>query len=229
MNLNEKALRPDTLKDLVYPVISIDEYTPKLDPSNIVVMFQVLDNYDAAYDLGSFIERSPENVLDTEAAETPNLDGRYPVYVEMERNGEFPGKLMRLLKDIANIAPQVKWKLQIYEVNDPVDVNPEAIEQSMHLNSSTEVLEFFDHSYSSVLRENNILEFTSCSNDKLYFSTKGIISEKQAHEVLNKHSIENDDTRLSSFLGESNYTVLKINESIYMVGRMDGKYLLLKK
>ncbi len=226
--LNEKALRPDTLRDLVHPIISLDEYTPKLDESNIVVMFQVLDNFDAAYDLSSFIERSPENVLDTEAVETPNLDGRYPVYVEMERNGEFPAKLMRLLKDIANIAPSVQWKLQIYEINDPVDVDPEAIQNSMHLPASTEVLEFFQHSYTSVLNEGDVIEFTSLGNDKLYFKNKGLISEQQVKEAL-QHGSAADDTNLEKFLGEENYTVLKIAESDYLVGRSDGKYVLLGK
>lgn len=228
MNLNEKALRPDTLKDLVHPIISVDEFQPKLDDNNIVIMFQVLDNYDAAYDLGSFIERSPENVLDTEAAETPNLDGRFQVFVEMERNAEFPVKLMRLLKDIANIAPDIKWKLQIYEVNDPVDVNPEAIQHSMHLDTSTEVLEFFQHSFMNIIQEGEVLKFTSLGNDNLYFTSKGLISEKQAQLAL-QHGSQNDDTNLGQFLGEENYTVLKLNESDYLIGRADGKYVLLGK
>ncbi len=91
--LNEQGLRPNILHDLVYPIISIDEYEPKINQDNIVVMFQVLNNYDAAYDLSSFIEKTSKNAIDTEAAETPNLDGRYTVFVEMPRNVEFPEAL----------------------------------------------------------------------------------------------------------------------------------------
>ena len=121
--LNEQGLRPQVLKDLIHPIISVDEYTPKIEDSNIVVMFQVLNNFDAAYDLSSFIEKSPIDAVDTEAAETPNLDGRYQVFVEMERDAEFPENLLRLIKTIENICPNPGWKIQLYGVNDPIDVD----------------------------------------------------------------------------------------------------------
>lgn len=225
--LLERALRPDVLRNLIHPIISVDEYTPKLSDDNIVIMFQVLDNYDAAYDLSAFIERSPENVLDTEATENPNADGRYNVFVEMERDGEFPFKIMRILKDIQNICPDPGWKLQIYGINDPVDVDSDTIANSMKLSPDTKVLEFFDSMYGSVLVEGVDLQFKSLSNSSLYFRSKGIIDNSTAVAML-KEGFVNDDTLLGTFLGEQDYSVLKCGEN-YLVTHSNGSHYLLSK
>lgn len=125
--LNEKALRPNVLKDLVLDIVSVDEFKPKLKDTNIVVQFQVKNNYDAAYDLSNFIEKSPTKPLDTEAVETPNRDSRYNVFVEFERNTEFLNKFLTLLKDIENLTGSMDWKMQIYQQNDLIDIDQEMI------------------------------------------------------------------------------------------------------
>jgi len=223
--LNEKSLKPEVLKDLIHPIISIDEYTPKINDSNIVVNFKVLDNFDAAYDLSSFIERSPEEVVDTEAVETPDVDGFYNVFVEMERNAEFPESLVRLIKDIENLSPNVQWKLQLYRVNDPVDLDVKKLSKNIKLNAEDELREFFD--YAAV--ELNVLEegfeLKSVYGSVLKYSNdSGFISEDTAKFKL-KQDTRLDETKLSSVLG-SEYDVLKSGSEL-IVGR-NGKYIILR-
>lgn len=221
----ERALRPLVLKDLIHPIISVDEYTPKIDESNIVVLFQVLDNFDAAYDLSSFIERSPVDVIDTEAAETPNVDGRYQVFVEFERNGEFPAKLIALMKSIENICPNPGWKLQMYGVNDPIDLDVDKITNDMELVNEEELKEFFDFAAVNVEIVNESIKIKSVYGTELHYSKgSGIVNESYVKGLLHDDT-SLDGTRLSAVLGE-NYDVLK-SGSEYIVG-INGKYIVLR-
>lgn len=221
----ERALRPLVLKDLIYPIISVDEYTPKIDESNIVVLFQVLDNFDAAYDLSSFIERSPVDVVDTEASETPNIDGRYHVFVEFERNGEFPYKLINLMKSIENICPNPDWKLQMYGVNDPIDLDIDQITNDIELVSEEELKEFFDFAAVNVEIINESIKIKSVYGTELHYSKgSGIVNETYVKELLSD-DMTLDGTRLSAVLGE-NYDVLRSGNE-YIVG-INGKYVVLR-
>lgn len=221
----ERALRPLVLKDLIHPIISVDEYTPKIDESNIVVLFQVLDNFDAAYDLSSFVERSPVDVIDTEAAETPNVDGRYQVFVEFERNGEFPAKLVALMKSIENICPDPGWKLQMYGVNDPIDMDIDQITNDMELVNEEELKEFFDFAAVNVEIVNESIKIKSVYGTELHYSKgSGIVNESYVKGLLHDDT-SLDGTRLSAVLGE-NYDVLK-SGSEYIVG-INGKYIVLR-
>ncbi|SOK58608.1 hypothetical protein [Yersinia phage fHe-Yen9-04] len=221
----ERALRPLVLKDLIHPIISIDEYTPKIDETNIVVLFQVLDNFDAAYDLSSFIERSPVEVVDTEAAETPNVDGRYMVFAEFERNGEFPNKLMSLIKSIENICPDPGWKLQVYGINDPIDLDIDSITDGMELISEEELKEFFDFAPINVEFLKESIKLKSIYGSELHYSLgSGIVDEDYIKGLL-KEEMTLDGTRLSAVLGE-HYDVLRSGKN-YIVG-INGRYIVLR-
>lgn len=223
--LNEKSLKPEVLKDLIHPIISIDEYTPKINDSNIVINFKVLDNFDAAYDLSSFIERSPEEVVDTEAVETPDVDGFYNVFVEMERTAEFPESFVRLVKDLDNLDPNVQWKLQLYKVNDPIDLDVKQLSKNMQLNVENELREFFDYAPVEVTVLEEGFELKSVYGSVLQYSKEsGFISEETAKFKL-MQEMRLDETRLSSVLG-SEYDVLKSGSEL-IVGK-DGKYIVLR-
>lgn len=221
----ERALRPLVLKDLIHPIISVDEYTPKIDDKHIVVLFQVLDNFDAAYDLSSFIERSPVGVIDTEAAETPNVDGRYQVFVEFERNGEFPQKMIDLIKSIENICPNLDWKLQMYGINDPIDLDIDEISNGMELVNEEDLKEFFNFAPVNVEVLKESIKIKSVYGTELHYSLgSGIVNESYVSNLL-KEEMTLDGTRLSAVLGE-NYDVLK-SAGNYIVG-IDGHYIVLR-
>ena len=223
-SLVERALRPDVLKDLVYEIISIDEYTSKIGDNNIVVAFQVMDNFDAAYDLSSFIEKSPVGALDTEAADTPNVDGRYLVFAEFERTAEFPQKMFTLLKTIENLCPNPGWKLQLYGVNDPIDVDFDVVSTRVDLTQPEELSEFFNNACVSteILQETILLK--TAYGELHYNRGSGTVSEQFVKDAINE-GVELDDTRLSSILGEG-YDVMKSGTS-YIIGNK-GKYFVLK-
>lgn len=221
--LNEQGLRPNILHDLIHPIISIDEYEPKINPSNIVVMFQVLNNYDAAYDLSSFIEKTNTNAIDTEAAETPNVDGRYTVFVEMPRNAEFPESFYNMIINIQNLCPDPGWKLQLYGINDPIDLDVKEIEKLIDLSSPENIKEFLEADDVKKLEE-GVLQI-SLYNKDLYYSTASSFGTEEYVEKLLKENTDIDNTVLSNYLS-TEFTVVRSNDK-YIVGK-DGKYLILR-
>ncbi|BEH88101.1 hypothetical protein [Klebsiella phage phiKp_21] len=221
--LNEQGLRPNILHDLVYPIISIDEYEPKINQDNIVVMFQVLNNYDAAYDLSSFIEKTSKNAIDTEAAETPNLDGRYTVFVEMPRNVEFPEALYDMIVNIQNLCPDPSWKLQLYGVNDPIDLDVKEITKLINLSSPESIKEFLDVEDVKILNE-GVLQI-SVHNKDLYYSTASAFGSEDYVKKLLSENFDIDNTPLSNYLS-TDFTVVRSNDK-YIVEK-NGKYLILK-
>lgn len=222
MKLNEAGLRPNVLKDLIYDMVSVDEFTPKIDDDNIVVQFQVMDNYDAAYDLSSFLERAPIKALDTEAAEIPNIDGRYEVFVEFERDAEFPVKFLKMLTLIENLSSGVQWKLQIYEVNDPIGYDEVNLEEVIRLTSDAEVEEFFNESFSKVSLLSENIKVEAVGRDMFYSKASGKVSEEYVKSLL--ESVRCDESGLSSVLGDK-YTVVESN-GLYICGNGKDYFIL---
>ena len=113
------SLKNEDLHGTILPTVSIDEFEPKAgeDTEVIVVAFYLLDQ-DPADDLNTFIQRG---VIDSLAVEvSPNTDdeGRYLVFVEMERDDTFPNKFQALLKDIENVSGKMDWKVKTYLSDD---------------------------------------------------------------------------------------------------------------
>jgi hypothetical protein len=132
------SLKYEDLHGTILPTVSLDEFEPKAGDVNevIVVAFYLLDQ-DPAEDLNTFIQRGVIDSLAVEVSPNTDEDGRYLVFVEMERDDTFPNKFQALLKDVENVAGKMDWKVKTYlsderefAFNDPelynfVIVNPE--------------------------------------------------------------------------------------------------------
>ncbi|MHA1289396.1 MAG: hypothetical protein ACTSPB_18565, partial [Candidatus Thorarchaeota archaeon] len=112
------GLRHLELKDMVLPLISIDEFEPKSGTNEevIVVTFFCKDELPAI-DLDEFIDKSVIEFLDSEVSPNPNEDSYYLVFVEFKRQPNFWIKLYDLVKDIENVAGKAKWRVQPYLVD----------------------------------------------------------------------------------------------------------------
>lgn len=113
-----EGLEPNDLRGLVYDVISIDQYTPKIgtDAETVVIAFTV--KYEQpAQDLSSFIQSSYVDILDVEASTVPNEEGRYKVFVELERTPNLFKNISDLIGDINHITSTTgaEWKYEAYK------------------------------------------------------------------------------------------------------------------
>lgn len=124
--LNE-GLSRNALKDLVLPMISIDEYESKVSDKHAVVVAFFVGDEDPANDLSGFIDRSGHAVLDTEISPAPTIDGQYVVFVEIQRNGDFPEVLIEIMEDVENLCGIGEWTFQCPGRHDPIDLSEENI------------------------------------------------------------------------------------------------------
>ena len=155
--LNEKNLRQGTLKYLVDPIVEIDMYSPKIQQDSIVVVMRVEGSYDAGYDMSSFIEKLPFGVLDTEVQEIPNTEGFYEIFIEMERDEEFPANLMRILQDAGSLCAEENseyvWQGILYaqDNEEPMDIDEKILRSHVRLHpEEQDIREFFEYSLDTV-------------------------------------------------------------------------------
>lgn len=109
------SLTNGDLSGTILPIISIDEFEPKAgkDLDVIVLAFYITD-LDPAEDLNTFIQRGFIDTLDVEVSPNTDEEGRYLVFVEMERNDTFFNKFRALVKDIENVSGKMDWKVSTY-------------------------------------------------------------------------------------------------------------------
>jgi len=121
------SLKNGDLTNTILPKVSIDEFEPKAcDDLEVIVVAFYLNDEPPAQDLNTFIQRGFIDTMDVEVSPNTDEEGRYLVFVEMERNSTFPEKFNALLKDIGNLAGKIDWKIKTYfsdnrtfSLNDP--------------------------------------------------------------------------------------------------------------
>jgi hypothetical protein len=104
------------LADMIRPVISIDDFESKIDDEVIVIAFYA-KNDESAEDLSVFLERSKlDQILDTEVSSTPNKDGDYLIFVELDVKTSTISEVADLIIEISKIAAlltdEQDWKIK---------------------------------------------------------------------------------------------------------------------
>lgn len=106
------------LKRLIHPELHIDEYKSKMgsDEDIGVISFKVRGKEPAA-DLVNFVEKGYDWVLDADVSAGEKSDGDYLVFVEADRNGQLPQRILRLMEDIMNLTEQKlsEWRVRYYK------------------------------------------------------------------------------------------------------------------
>lgn len=132
MKINE-GLENEELRGLVYDIISIDQYKPKIgtDAETVVIAFTV--KYEnPAQDLNNFIQSSYIEILDVEASSIPNEEGEYKVFVEIERTPNLYKKISDLLNEVNKITSAGGgWKYKAYKMSSPKEFTKENIEKDV--------------------------------------------------------------------------------------------------
>ena len=103
------SLEPKDLTERIKDTIHFDEYVPKMgrEEDVIVSSFKVFGK-EPARDLEHFIERGYDWVLDAESTPGEMEDGDYLVFVESERDMNFPKNFMQMMNDISNLVEDGK-------------------------------------------------------------------------------------------------------------------------
>ena len=158
MNLNED-LRPSDLRYLVDNVFEVDSYSSKMgnDQDISVISFNVKSK-DAAEDLESFIEKGYKFVLDADVSPGEVKEGKYKVFVEMERNKDLSSHIVEILDGVKKLVDNEDFRFRYYRsfrsnpadleaLIDAVPTTPDQYENKINEVQMENVDNFFNKSY----------------------------------------------------------------------------------
>jgi hypothetical protein len=138
-----ESLRQNDLEYLISPYVSVDQYTSKLSEDNITIAF-FCNERDVASDLLDFLEKMYfVEIRDIEISDSLTEDNKYILYVEFDRNQQFPKILVDVIDSINFlINKDIKdWKFVSFNMAKKLPVSVEAITRYVRLTplSHTEV------------------------------------------------------------------------------------------
>ena len=172
--LNEGLLAGD-LKMLVNNIFEVDSYASKMgDDQDIVVLSFTVEDQGPAQDLVTFMENGYDFVLDADHSPGELSDGKYKVFVEIERNRRIHEQILELLNGLRNLCEIDNFKFRYHKSFNSVDANADNLNETIpktkedydvtiqenHMNNFGN---FFGRSY---------LESLSVDNDDLVFQKK---------------------------------------------------------
>ena len=243
-NLTEGLRRAD-LKDQVEDLFTIDQYQSKMgrDEDVLVLRFRTADK-EPGIDLMEFIEKGYPFVLDADISSGEERDGKYSVFVEIERTDRAPGQIKDLLNGMGQLCDCTNWRFRFYKdiksydfsedaIRECVPLDPESYATAQETQQTTEVGEFFDQgSIESIdVDENRNITFTKPYSGNLTAKLIAIGEYDTLKEAL-QGAIQLDESSrsqvvyLNKYLG--NYDINKI-EGHFLIRNGDRAVILSKE
>lgn len=148
--------RAGDLKDLIDPIFEVDSFQSKMgEDQDIVVVSFTVNETNAATDLVDFIEKGYEFVLDADSTPGEIDNGKYKVFVEMERNRNVSRNILELLDGVGKIGQMEGFKFRYYKSFQSKDANE---------NNLSEMIPFDTGSYYEAISESKINSYKDFFN-----------------------------------------------------------------
>jgi hypothetical protein len=157
-----EGLQAKDLRGLVDNVFTIDQFKSKMgeDKDIVVLGFRVNDKYPAT-DLMEFIEKGYGFILDADMSTGEEYDGRYQVFVELERTKNLPGQIRDLLEGMSQLCDCWEWNFKYFKeggslpvtdqtLTEHIPMTPDEYESKMLEFKGAEVSEFFNQGAADV-------------------------------------------------------------------------------
>lgn len=131
-----EGLRAGDLDKMISHRFTIDQFRSKLgeDEDVLVLAFRVDEKF-AAIDAMEFMEKSYPFILDADISSGEEKDGKYSLFIELERRPSVIKEIEEVLKGIERLAPTEKWRFKYYDDVTSHDYSPEAIQENVPLTS----------------------------------------------------------------------------------------------
>lgn len=172
MQLNEDSLKAGDLKFLVDDVFEVDNYKSKMgEDKDVVVLAFTVEDRGPAEDMVNFIERGYQFVLDADMTPGELSDGKYRVFVEIERNSQIAENINDMLYGLKKLTSINEFKFRYHKSFDTRDASTAQLAEAIPndpLTYDTQLAEYrmesYDHFFAKTMVEsvsytNNILEF----------------------------------------------------------------------
>jgi hypothetical protein len=238
--LNE-GLNANDLKHFVNDTFLVDTYKSKMgdDKDVAVISFRVKDRLPAL-DLMEFIERGYGFVLDADISSGEESDGKYSVFVEIERNSRLAENIEEIITGVSKLTGIDDWRYRYHKdwkgteyslesISKRVPSSPELYEQFLQEDKATVVKEFLsDVMYDSIVFEGDTMTLHRPFVSGLKFELRDVGNYKDVmKESYSDAKMNEQNTAQTVFLSKifKNYEVVRIGES-FMIRRDDQSILI---
>lgn len=212
---------------LVDNIFEIDSYASKMgSDQDIVVLSFTVESQKPAEDLVNFCERGYEFVLDADSTPGELNDGKYKVFVELERNRHVPEQIMELLDGVGKLTEIDNFKFRYYKSFQSVPVSATALSEtipknkddyqiSIQENKLNNFSNFFGRSYlENISVQDDDITFQRMYAEPLRMRIKDAgLREHVYNNLPGKLMIESKDMAeilyLTKYIG--NYNITKVN------------------
>jgi len=120
------ALRENDLVNTMFKEVSIDEFEPKTgDAKDVLVLGFYLNESSSGKDLYHFLNNSVQKIRDVEVSPNPNPDGKFMVFVELDRSPDVFENVNSIIKEVERLSGKLGWKLSTLLSEEDLDFNQE--------------------------------------------------------------------------------------------------------
>lgn len=225
--LNE-GLQAGDLRMLVNDIFEIDSYASKMgEDKDIVVLAFTVKSQEPADDFVNFVENGYDFVLDADASPGELSDGKYKVFIEIERNRRIAQQITELLNGVGLLADIDNFKFRYYKSFHSVDADEsnldemipktkEDYETSIQENVMNNFSNFFGRSYLeqvSVDHEDIIFQkkFSSPLRMRIAdFGTKADVYDNIVGPIMLEGSSMSEIMYFTKYVG--NYNITKVGD-----------------
>lgn len=194
------GLHKNDLRNLVSHVFEVDSFKSKMgEDSEIVVLSFAVEGKEPANDLMNFIEKGYGFVLDADVTPGEQADGKYKVFVELERRERVPEQILEIVDGVGKLTGHNKMEYRYYKSFRSNDVTLENLQGSVPTDKQ---------GYEAVVNENNINNFKNFFNKSYLdeielFENTLIISKMYADRLVFEYIDFVDKSNLTSVVTES--------------------------
>ncbi len=223
MLLNEDSLQAGDLKNLVKHIFEVDNYASKMgDDKDVVVLSFTVEDRAPAEDLVNFIEKGYQFVLDADMTPGELSDGKYRVFVEMQRTPKVADNIVDMLYGVGKLAGIDKFKFRYHKsfnsheavletLGTVIPSDPNTYEQTINETKLLSYDTFFNKSMLDSVRvdDNDILEVKKIYADPLKFKVVAQGKKDSVIESLEDKINVNEWAEvifLSKYFGDYNIT-----------------------
>ena len=239
--LNE-GLKAKDLEHFVSNLFLVDTYKSKMgeDRDVAVISFRVRDRLPAI-DLMEFLERGYEYVLDADISSGEESDGKYSVFVEIERDRHLPKRIEEMLGGVGRLTGIDEWRYRYHKewrskeytienITEEVPLDPNSYDNYLHESKVSTIKNFLNQSvYDNIVIEGNVVTLVKPFDNSISFELKDIGHYQDVMEN-NNDNIKLDEQALAEtvYLNKifGDYEIIKMGES-FMI-KKDDQALLIK-
>ena len=205
--LNEDSLQAGDLKLLVNHIFEVDSYKSKMgDDKDVVVLSFTVEGNEPSKDLVSFIEKGYEFVLDADMTPGELSNGKYKVFVELERNRHVAENIAEILYGVGKLAEIENFKFRYYKSFDSKDAVAETL---------SEVIPNSPQDYERRIEEVRL------ENYQQFFSNSMLESVSMDEDVLEFKKVYAQPLRMKYISGGATQQVLESVDDRIAVGMND--------